>query len=300
MKISITGGAGFVGQHLIKKLSETDHEIISIDLFAPDYKKLYKNKNISSIKADSTKKGEWQKYIEQSDIVINLTGATIFNFWSKKYKSIIYNSRILTTKNIVESIDKNKRIALINASAAGYYGNRGNDILTEQESPGNDFLASVCNDWENEALKAKEKNTRVAITRFGVVLGNGGALSKMIPLSKMMINPVLGNGNNFFPWIHIEDLCNAIIFLITNEKLDGVFNITSPDTITQKKFTSELYKKLNRPLFFRIPESIAEKIMGELGKSFMFSQKAIPANLLKNGFDFLFPDITTAFKYIIT
>lgn len=292
MKISVVGGSGFVGKNLIENLVNKNYDVISIDISPVTPQ----NSNVKYITSDTTKPGKWQDEIENSDVVINLAGVTIFNLWSKAYKELIYTSRILTTKNIVEAIDKDKKTTLLSTSAAGFYGDRKDQLLNEDEKNGSDFLSNVCKDWEREALKAKEKNTRVCLMRFGIVVGNGGALAKMIPLTKMMLNPVLGNGSNFFPWIHVDDLCNAIIFLAKNSDQNGAFNFTSPGFTTQKEFTYELAKNLNRPLVFHIPKFFITTFAGDLGKSFLCSQKANPKKLLDAGFKFEFENHIEAIK----
>lgn len=295
MKVTVVGGLGFVGQNIISALIKKNYEITCIDMVSLQTK----TSQYEYICADTTTKGDWQQHIYQADAVINLAGATIFNIWTKKYKTLIYDSRILTTNNIVEAIDEKKETILLSTSAAGYYGNRNNDFLTEQEPPGNDFLANVCINWEKQANKAKEKNTRVCIMRFGIVLGQKGALAQMIPMAKKMINPVLGSGKNYFPWIHIHDLTNAALFLLENNELYGPFNFTSPGFITQKEFTFAIAKQLDKPAFLFIPEFLIRMFGGDLGKSFLCSQKADPKKLMENNFNFQFENASKALSDII-
>lgn len=296
MKITIVGGFGFVGKNIINELVKKNYEIVSIDIAKPEFE----IKNYKYVSADTSAKGDWQEEIKTSDAVINLAGATIFKFWTKKYKNLIYNSRILTTQNIVNAIDENRETVLINTSAAGYYGNRNNELLNEESLPGNGFLSKVCIDWEKEALKAKEKNTRVCIMRFGIVLGkDGGALLQMLPFAKLMLNPILGSGKNFFPWIHIKDLANACVFLLENKNANGAFNFTSPGFSTQKEFTKTLGKVLGRPGFLSIPEFAIKLFAGEFGQNLLMSQKAQPENLLNSGFQFSHDNLENALKNLL-
>lgn len=295
MNISIIGGSGFVGRNLINKLLKNKHSITNIDLFPIESE----IENLKNIRANTQESGQWQDEIKKSDIVINLAGATIFNFWSKKYKELIYNSRILTTKNIVDALDASRKTTLLNTSAAGFYGDRKNDLLKENEPSGNDFLANVCTDWENQAFKAKDKNSRVIIMRFGIVLGNGGALAKMIPLTKMMMNPVFGSGKNYFPWIHVKDICNAVEFLIENKDFDGIYNFVSPDLKTQKEFTRELASSVKRMAPIHIPGFLVSTFGGDLGKSFLCSQRASSEKLLNQGFKFQFSILEKALLDIV-
>lgn len=297
MKISVVGGFGFVGRNLINELLKKNYdEIVSIDIAKPDFE----IKNYRYIPADTTSEGSWQDEIRTSDAVINLAGATIFKLWSKKYKDLIYKSRIDTTKNIVSAIDADRETVLISTSAAGYYGDRNSEALYEESTPGNDFLAEVCKDWEKEALKSEEKSTRLCIMRFGIVLGkDGGALSQMLPFARLMLNPVLGSGKNFFPWIHIEDLINACIFLLENKDARGAFNFTSPGFATQKEFTRTLGRVLCRPAYLSVPEFALKLFAGELGKSLVMSQKAIPQKLYDCGYKFRYDNIENALENLL-
>ncbi|MDY0362899.1 MAG: TIGR01777 family oxidoreductase [Desulforegulaceae bacterium] len=296
MKITIVGGNGFVGKNIVNKLVSKNYEIVSIDI-AKNHSNI---NNLKFVSADTTSQGEWQKEIADSDAVINLAGATIFKFWTKNYKNLIYDSRISTTRNIVNAIDEKKQNILISTSAAGYYGDRKNELLNEQSSSGNDFLSNVCKDWESEALKAQEKNSRTCIMRFGIVLGKqGGALAQMLPYARFMLNPVLGSGQNFFPWIHIEDLVNACIFLLENPENNGIYNFTAPEFVTQKEFTNILGKILNRPAFLKVPESALKIFAGEFGKSLLMSQKADPQKLINCGFKFEFDNLYKAFENLL-
>ncbi|MGM5483277.1 MAG: TIGR01777 family oxidoreductase [Nanobdellota archaeon] len=295
MKISVVGGSGFVGQNLIKRLVEKNYDVVCIDIA----EKINTDPSFKYISADTSVPGEWQDEITDSDAVINLAGVSIFSFWSKKYKNLIYDSRILTTQNITDAIDENRETVLLNTSAAGFYGDRKDKLLYEDEPGGDDFLAQVCRDWEKEAFKAEDKNTRVCVMRFGIVLGKGGALDKMLPSAKMMMNPVLGAGENYFPWIHIDDLVNAIIFLLENNDLSGAFNTVSGGFTTQKEFAHTIGKILKRPVLLRIPEFIIRFFGGDLGKSFLCSQKASPEKLKSNGFKFRYSDVEDALRNII-
>ena len=188
MNYFITGGTGYVGTVLCRSLLENENNSITAVGRSGSHP-LQTEKNFTYVSADTTVEGIWQNHVPKADIIINLAGVNIFRFWTKKNKRQIHDSRILTTRHIVNTIDADRGTTLLNTSAAGYYGNRGDQELHENDQPGKDFLATVCVDWENEALKAKTRNARVILMRFGVVIGkNGGALSKMsIPFKLFMI-----------------------------------------------------------------------------------------------------------------
>ena len=169
MKILVTGGSGFIGSNLSEYLLGRGHKVLAVGRSADRHR--IRHGDYRYISADTTRPGSWQKEIEDAEAVVNLTGTSIFKRWTKENKKQIYDSRILTTRHVVEALPSDRKITLCSASGAGYYGSRGDDILKEDESVGHDFLAGISRDWENEARLAAEKGIRVAIMRFGVILG---------------------------------------------------------------------------------------------------------------------------------
>jgi len=298
MKVFITGGTGFIGSHLSGSLLQKGHFIIAAGM-SPVNGGL-RHPNLKCISADTTKKGPWQLELEDIDAVINLAGRSIFRRWNEKYKKSIYESRILTTRNLVEALPSGREITLCSTSAAGYYGNRGDDILTESEQPGSDFLAVVCRDWEEEAFKAKEKGVRVVAARFGVVLGKGGgALGKMIPAIRFFVGGPVGNGRQWFPWIHIEDLISAMLFVFDNKGVSGPLNFTAPEPIRNADLVRAIAAVLHRPSFMPAPAFLIRTILGEFGSSILASQRVMPERLLKYGFSFRYPDIKSAVSNLL-
>jgi uncharacterized protein (TIGR01777 family) len=229
-------------------------------------------------------------------VVINLAGQNIFSRWNESYKKLIFESRIRSTENVVSALKEGA--LLINVSAIGYYGDKGDTFVTEDSSSGEDFLAKVCIEWEKAALKAKERGGRVIITRFGIVLGKGGMLSKILPIFKWGLGGTLGNGRQWFSWIHIKDLVSAILFLIKNEK-EGIYNLVSPKPVTNKEFTKALGRLLKRPTLLPVPVFALRLLFGELADAITYSVKAYPKNLLEAGFKFEFEEIEKALRDII-
>ncbi|MCP3876143.1 MAG: TIGR01777 family protein [Desulfobacteraceae bacterium] len=298
-KVLITGASGFIGKRLARLFLSKGHSVVGIGTssnhpFSKEFK------NFEWVSSDTTIKGNWQTHVTASDIIINLTGKNIFHYWTKKYKKSIYDSRILTTKHIVDAIEDGKTQKLLTTSAIGIYGDCKEDVLTEEKLPGNDFLAKVCKDWESEGLKARGKGVKVAVMRFGVVLGSGGALSLMTRAFKIFIGGPLGNGQHWFPWIHIADLEKALEFIVENQSLEGIFNFTGPEPLRQKEFAKVLGHTLNRPAIMPAPSFMIKAIMGELGTSLLQSQKAIPKNLTDSGYRFSFSDVESALKDILS
>jgi len=298
MKIFITGGSGFVGTHLVQDLLYRGHRVIAVGTSSAH--KNPPNENFRYISADTTLKGFWQDVLEDVDAIINLAGRNIFKLWSDTYKNQIYNSRILTTRNLVEAVPESKGIIFCSTSGAGYYGNRADEVLMEDASPGSDFLAKVCIDWEKEAFLAEKKGVRVVAMRFGVVLDkNGGALAKMIPAFKSFAGGPLGTGLQWFPWIHMNDLISAINFIIENNEIKGPVNFCAPNPIRNRDFGKALGNVLKRPSFMKVPLFMIRLVIGEMGTLLTNSQKAIPHKLLRHGFKFQHPDIDHALGDIL-
>ncbi|MDX2496465.1 MAG: TIGR01777 family oxidoreductase [Desulfobacterales bacterium] len=297
MKVFITGGSGFVGTRLTHDLIDRGHRVIAVGTSSAH--KNPPNENFRYISADTTLKGPWQDALEDVDAIINLAGRNIFKLWSDTYKNQIYNSRILTTRNLVEAVPESKGIILCSTSGAGYYGNRADEVLTEDASSGSDFLAKVGIDWEKEAFLAEKKGVRVAAMRFGVVLDkNGGALAKMIPAFKYFAGGPLGSGLQWFPWIHMADLISAINFILETNEIKGPVNFCAPNPIKNRDFSKALGNVLNRPSFMKVPSFMIRLVVGEMGTLLTNSQKVIPHKLLRHGFKFQHPDIDSALEDI--
>jgi uncharacterized protein (TIGR01777 family) len=298
MKIIITGGLGFIGTKLSIRLLESGHQVTIVD-HSPKPRP-YTPQEARYVSADTMVPGAWQEEVENYDAVINLAGASIFRRWNNDTKQLIYDSRILTTRNVVEAMPKEKGALLCSTSAVGYYGFRGDNQLTEEDSPGNDFLARVCVDWEREARKAAEKGVRVAITRFGIVLGRtGGVLGKMIPAFKKFVGGPLGSGKQWFSWIHIEDLLKAFLFVFENQDIHGPVNFCSPNPVRNRDLARALGKALSRPSFLTTPAIILRLVLGEFGSVLLEGQRVIPAKLVKYGFVFQYPEIMGALQEVV-
>lgn len=300
MRILMTGGTGFVGRQLTSRLVQEGHEVTILTRSLKGERET--PKGVSYLEGDPTKKGSWQGEIRNHDGLINLAGASIFSKWTEEHKKAIRESRILTTQNIVEGIPSplEKPFHLFSTSAVGYYGFCGDEELTEESPPGNDFLARIAIEWEGEALKAREKGARVVITRFGIVLGEkGGALSQMIPLFKKYIGGPIGSGNQWFSWIHIKDLAEAFVFLLNHPEISGPVNVCSPQPVRNKELAKALGKALHRPSFIPAPAFMVRWVLGEFGSVILEGQRVIPKRLLESGFKFQYPDIHQALQSII-
>lgn len=298
MNILIPGGSGFVGRELTSRLLAEGHTVSAIG--SSDPSSLIEHENFHYLQADTSRQGPWQDTLVQADTIINLTGRTVSKRWTKRYKQMMVDSRILTTRHIVESLQPRKGVTLLSASAVGFYGDRHEDVLTESEQPGSDFLARLSVDWEAEALKAEEKGIRVVIARFGIVLGKGGgALLKMLPAFKSFAGGPLGSGTQWFPWIHMADLMGAVDFVLKNEAIKGPVNFCSPNPVRNKAFAKSLGKAIGRPALFPVPAFVLRAGLGQMASAMLASQRVVPEMLSKSGFQFRYADIDEALADIL-
>jgi len=298
MKILVTGASGFIGTHLTGVLLNRNHQVVGLA-------RSLRNKGISHpkyrfIAADTAQPGPWQEALADVDAVVNLAGRSISGRWNEAVKTEIRESRILTTRRVVQGLPPGKPVVLISASGVGFYGNRGDDVLTEEAPAGDDFLAGLSKDWEKEALAAAAKGARVVLTRLGVVLGKGGgAMARMIPAFKSFVGGPIGNGRQWFPWIHLEDLSAAMLFLLERLEISGPVNLCAPEPVTNRDLAGALGRALNRPAVMPAPAFMVRMALGEFADVLLGSQRAVPQKLLQHHFDFRHPDIRSAVNAVV-
>ncbi len=298
MDVLVTGGLGFVGRHLTRALAGAGHGVTVVDLPRSPGRSKGKAAEFAYLGADTTLPGEWQKAVSGAEAVVNLAGANIFRRWNGAYKRKLRDSRVLTTRNVADALAPGA--VLVSTSAAGYYGWRKDEILDEDAPAGDDFLARLCVDWEAEALKARARGCRVVVTRFGVVLApGGGALGIMVPIFKAGMGGPLGNGNQWFSWVHGADLAAGILFALENRDLAGPVNLCSPNPLTNRDFTKALGAVLRRPAVAPAPAFAVRLFLGEFGDALLHGQRMVPKRLLEHGFRFRFPDVRAALKDIL-
>ncbi|MEJ2155080.1 MAG: TIGR01777 family oxidoreductase [Desulfobacteraceae bacterium] len=298
MKVVITGGSGFVGTHLSRHLLKSGHRVTALGSRAT-YDQI-DHPEFTYVSADTTRPGSWQEAVAQGQWLFNLAGRTIFKRWSRSYKRQIYDSRILTTRNLVAALPDQTSAVLVSTSAVGYYGDRGDEELVESSPAGKDFLADLAKAWEAEAAAAESKGARVVIARFGIALGiDGGALAKMIPAFRSFTGGPLGSGKQWFPWIHIQDLVAALTFLSAGGSHRGAFNICAPHPVRNRQMAAALGKALGRPAAVAAPAFMLKMMMGEMAGVLLGSQRTLPAELQQAGFAFAFPRIDAALAHLI-
>lgn len=300
MKILVTGGSGFVGTELTRFFLEAGNKVTVLSRSGKRGAGL--SDEVDIVAGDPTRPGEWQDAVAEQDVLVNLAGASIFKRWNESYKKVLRDSRILTTRNLVKAIpDAGGSVkTLVSASAVGYYGFTGDAELPEDAPPGEDFLAKLAVDWEAEAVRAHDKGVRVVVTRFGVVLGkSGGALPQMALPFRFFVGGPLGSGNQWLSWIHVEDLCRAVLFMVHSDNLEGPVNLTAPTPVTNRSLTRAIGRTLHRPSFMPAPAFAVRLVLGEFGSVILNGQRVVPCALQNSGFDFNFPTVGAALANLL-
>lgn len=300
MKVAITGATGFVGSRLVERLQEEGHQ--PLILTRDSAKARAQFPNIETIAYTPTKSGDWQNAIAGCDGVVNLAGAPIAEErWTPARKQEILNSRQLGTQKIVEAIAlaDPKPTVLVNASAIGYYGTSETVTFDETSPAGEDFLAEVCQAWEGEAQKVKEADVRLVILRLGIVLGNGGALAKMIPPFQMFAGGPIGTGRQWFSWIHRDDVVNLIIAALTRPDMEGIFNATAPNPVLMSELCNAIGEVLNRPSWLPVPSVALEALLGEGAVVVLEGQQVLPKRTTSYGWEYQYPTVKQALVEIL-
>jgi uncharacterized protein len=273
MRVVMAGASGLIGGHLAGALRKRGDEVVVLPRFGT---------------------APWS--IEGADAVVNLAGASVAGQrWTPEYKKTIVESRVLTTRALVEGIAKAQRKprVLVNASAVGFYGGRGDELLDESAAPGADFLAHVGRHWEAEAQRAATRSVQV---RTGIVLSaKGGALAKMLPPFKAFVGGPIGSGKQWFPWIHMEDEVAGILWCIDRD-LTGPVNLVAPGIVTMKEFAKALGRALHRPSWAPVPAAPLRILLGEFAAALLEGQRAVPRKLLDSGFRFRFAEVDPALR----
>jgi uncharacterized protein len=299
MNITVTGATGFVGARLTHALLDAGHAVHALARKRPP--------NLPA----SARFSEWRSMDEEpppesltgADAVIHLAGEPVAQRWTPEAKQRIYSSRVDGTRHLVNALSTQSRRpgVLISASAIGIYGSRGDEILTERSTAGDDFLASLVTDWEKAAVLAEALGIRVARLRLGVVLGkDGGALQKMLPPFRLGLGGRLSSGRQWTSWIHIDDVINLILFILANAGVHGAINATAPEPVSNAEFTKELAGAIHRPAIFPVPKLALGILFGEMAGMVLASQRVIPEAAKGAGFEFQYPKLGPALRRLLT
>lgn len=296
--VLISGASGLVGAHLARALADRG-----------DRPQGY-SRNPSRLSAPIEQGFAWEPErgappaasFAQADAVVHLAGETVQGRWTAAKKARIKDSRVVGTRNLVAGLASAERRpkVLICASAIGYYGDRGEQALTELDPPGDDFLAEVCQGWEREAQAAEELGVRVVRLRLGLVLAReGGALKEMLLPAKLGAGGPLGGGKQWWSWIHQRDLCRMILWAIDHEEVSGPLNATAPNPVRQREFADQLGALLGRPSFLPAPRFALQLVLGEFSTELLSSKRVLPAAAQAAGFRFDFPDLRAALRDLL-
>jgi uncharacterized protein (TIGR01777 family) len=299
MNITVTGATGFIGARLVRKLPQSGHSVYAL------------GRERSRILPAAVRFSPWNSTENEpppeslaiADAVVHLAGEPVAQRWTPEAKQRIRSSRVDGTRNLVNALSKLSRrpSVLVCASAIGYYGSRGDEVLTETSSPGRDFLAQVVVDWEQAAQKAETFGIRVAPLRFGVVLGrDGGALAKMLPPFRLGLGGRLASGQQWMSWIHVDDVIGLIRFALENSTIHGPMNATAPQPITNVEFTKELATALHRPAILPVPSFALKFLFGEMAEVILGSQRVIPQAARSAGFQFEYPELRPALVRLLS
>jgi uncharacterized protein (TIGR01777 family) len=306
MKVAITGATGFVGSRLVERLSEMGHSILVFSRNRDKAQRIFPKSAYPQLEIVSytpTQPGAWQEALAGCEGVVNLAGAALVDErWTPERKQEIINSRVKLTENIVSAIAKAdpKPAVLVNASAIGYYGTSETATYDETSPSGDDFLSEVCQKWETAAEAVKDTGTRLVIIRVGLVMGMGGALEKMLTPFKLFAGGPLGDGNQWFSWVHRDDLVNLIIHSLTHSEMTGVLNGTAPNPVRMKEFCQILGKVLNRPSWLPVPAFALEALLGEAAKLVLEGQQVLPKQTQQTGFKYQYPQLEAALREILS
>lgn len=292
MTIVIAGGSGFLGQKLVKRLESDGHSVTILTRRPAGAADVEWHPGGSA--------GALTRHVDGKDVVINLAGEGIADQrWTAARKEALRSSRLVATRTLVRAVAQCARApkVFISASGVGYYGPRGNESIAESASAGSDFLARLCVEWEQEARVVESRATRLAIVRSGLALGNGGGtLGKMLLPFKLGLGATLGSGDQFMPWIHVDDWTAMVAWAIQDTRVTGAFNATAPEPVTNRSFTRTLARVLRRPAVLQAPAFVLRVVLGELASALVTGQRALPAYAEQLGFRFTYRALEPALR----
>lgn len=299
MHIFITGATGFIGRALVLRLQRDGHTITA---WIRDEERargaLGADVDLLPIEAGES---ALRDALAVSDGVVNLAGEPLVGRWTRKRLQAITESRVQLTERLVHAMRyaEHQPSVFVSGSAVGYYGDRGDEVLTEASAPADDALARLCRDWERAALAAEPAGTRVVLLRTGIVLGReGGALARLVLPFRLGLGGPIGSGRQYMPWIHLHDHVEMIAAALTDGRFSGPLNVASPTPVTNREFARAFGRALHRPAFLPLPGFVLKLALGEASSVLLSGQRAVPTTALNLGFVFEYPEIHGALSQI--
>ncbi|MGV9338154.1 TIGR01777 family oxidoreductase [Streptomyces sp. NPDC003688] len=291
-RIAVAGASGLIGSALVRSLRGDGHEVVRLVRHEPQ--------GADEVRWDPERQTVDTAGLSGCDVVVNLAGAGVGDKrWTPEYKRLIRDSRVLGTATLAEAaaaLPEPPRV-FVNGSAIGYYGDTGDRITDESAPPGEGFLPSVCEEWEEAAAPVREAGVRTVFVRTGLVVASGGgAWGRLFPLFKAGLGGRLGDGRQYWSYIALHDEVAAIRHLIDRADLSGPFNLTAPDPLTNQQITEAMGRVLHRPTPFPVPAAVLRAVLGEMAGDVLGSQRVVPRRLLESGFAFAFPGIEDAIR----
>ncbi len=298
MRVAVSGATGTIGRALVDELRERGDEVTAL---SRDAERASQSLGVPAERwAAPTEEPPPAAALSGHDAVVHLIGETIAQRWSDEAKREIRDSRVLSTRNLVTGLRDlpaaDRPRVLVSQSGAGFYGERGDEPLDESAPAGDDFVARMVVEWEAEASAAAELGLRVALTRTGPVLSEGGALGKMLPFFKMGLGGPVAGGRQYFPWVHLDDVIGAMLFCLDTDTASGPLNVTAPEPVTNREFSRALGRVLHRPAFAPVPGLAVKTLYGEMAMIVTTGQRAIPARLTELGYSFRRPELEDALR----
>jgi uncharacterized protein len=298
VRVAVTGATGTIGRALVRELRERGDEVTAL---SRDAGRASESLGVPVEQwAAPTQERPPATALSGRDAVVHLLGETIAQRWSDDAKREIRESRVLGTRNLVAALGElpaaERPRVLVSQSGAGVYGARGDERLDESAGAGDDFVAKMVVEWEAEASAAAELGLRVALTRTGPVLSEGGALGKMLPFFKLGLGGPVAGGNQYFPWVHLDDVVGVMLFCLDTDAASGPLNVTAPEPVTNKDFSRALGRVLRRPAFAPVPALAIKALYGEMAMIVTTGQRAVPARLTGLGYPFRRPDLEDALR----
>ncbi|GLV53539.1 epimerase [Dictyobacter sp. S3.2.2.5] len=301
MRVIITGGTGLIGRTLVHHLARQEYEIIVLSRYPERAAQMFSRRELPGVQTigwDATSAQGWGEFITGESAIVNLAGATPAHWpWTRRYRTRILESRLGAGQALMQAIERyGPPAVLVQASASGYYGDRGQELLTETSLPGRGFRAQVCQEWEASTAQA---STRRCIIRTGLVLDtNAGAFPPLL-LFAQLLGKQVGSGRQWIPWIHREDVARAIQFLLEQRTLHGSFNLCTPEPVPNVEFLRVVRRVIKRPALFSLPAIVLQTLLGELATVMLDSQHLVPDRLSKESFQFVYPQLEQALRNLL-